>query len=197
LRILPIKNFTPEIRNIANFEFNDKYARYIPKRFIFYSDLSIHLDNPDKLILLKKMNSIARESKSLDIAVKRFNSAIDNFYSTKIERLLDVAIAFESLFLNDTSNHDEVSYRLQIRAAKFLGTTYDEKINILRILKALYDNRSKIAHGDTLKPKDEEKVAIINIEAMDLLRRAIIKIVLMQKTTSFNWSEYWQKITLK
>ena len=118
------------------------------------------------------------------------------------ERLLDIAFAFEAIFLNDGENK-ELSYRLALRAARLLGKTLTERHEIFDSVKKLYDFRSKIAHGetlDTMKPKDALKLQQVLTRVPRILKDAIIEMILgnaprgLQDSTKIG--EWWRDLEL-
>ena len=87
-------------------------------------------DNPDELPL------------HLQVAALRYSGSFEK--TTNEDRLIDSAIAFEALF---TKENDALSYRLPLRAAVFTSETPEERERIFQLLKAAYDLRSMLAHG--------------------------------------------------
>lgn len=88
--------------------------------------------------------------KGLLQAVRRFSYAMDKHRDE--DRILDVMIAAEALFLSDTGDardKGELKYRLSLRAAFFLGSDGREREEVFRFMKLAYDARSSIAHGGT------------------------------------------------
>ncbi len=196
LKIKSRDQFTPDIRSGNNIEFSNKYTAYLPKRFIFFTDTPIDIQETDCLRLFKRLNKVQEIDDWLKIACKRFNLSIDNYFVYNHDRLLDIAIAFEAIFLNDNESTKELTYRLSVRAAKFLGKNKNEKENIFKIVNDLYKYRSKIAHGvdiNSMKPKDRDRINEINIEAPILLKLSIVKSIFMK---SNDWRNYWQTLTL-
>ena len=78
-------------------------------------------------------------------------------------------IVLESIFLLD-SERLELSYRLGIRAAHFVGKTFAERDGIFRLMREAYRIRSKLAHGDDVE--GAEKVAN---QLDELVRKIIIE----------------------
>ena len=61
------------------------------------------------------------------------------------DKAIDGAIAMEAIFLAD--GKPELTYRLRVRAARFLGTSIKEREMISASIKDFYDLRSAIVHG--------------------------------------------------
>jgi hypothetical protein len=107
---------------------------------------------------------------AIDLALERLNFARQRSFPG--DMALDGAIALEAL-LGDTSG-EEVTYRLRIRAALFLGASHDERERISRTVRDFYGIRSKVAHGrvsarDAGGPKGPEVID----EALELCAQAI------------------------
>ena len=100
-----------------------------------------------------------------------------------IEKVIDLGIAFESLYLINRDGH-ELSFPLRLRASWFLGKDKDDRKRLMDEFKAIYNLRSQAVHSGKI-PK---KVKIRNGEeptttsefiakAQDLCRQSIIKIL--------------------
>lgn len=81
-------------------------------------------------------------------AIRRFSYASDR--DRDDDRLVDLMIAAESLFLSDAGapqERGELRYRLALRAAFFIETSESSRIGVFRHMKRAYDARSSIVHG--------------------------------------------------
>lgn len=118
--------------------------------------------------------------RGFEVGIRRFRDSWERYSPDDPERLLDIAIAFEAIFLNDGVNR-ELRYRLALRAARFLADSVSDRQMVFRTMTMHYDFRSAIAHGDTpttLRPKDAERLASVLVEAPRLLREVIRRFVL-------------------
>jgi len=125
-------------------------------------------------------------NKSLEIAIKRFNYAYERPKSE--DKLIDFFVSLEAMFLTG-SERTELSYRLSIRIAKFLGDSPTMKNEIFSDIRKAYDVRSEIVHGSSkIKP---EKLVEIEPKIEQYTRLAIIKFVnlLPSKTHEFIMDE--------
>lgn len=96
-----------------------------------------------------------KSRKFLDIALRRFGYAHERH---RIEdKIVDLLIAAEALFLCDGSYVGELRYRLSLRAALFLTSKDEDRRTIFRWMKAAYDLRSAVAHGGQPNPEDLPK----------------------------------------
>lgn len=184
LHIFPVDDFTPHIRNHES-SYHPDLAVFYPKRFHFHNkkiealqieDLLSFLEIiPNYLDLLFNPNS-PRSIQGFGVAIRRFRSIYERYLPDDPERLLDIGIVFEAIFLND-GNHHELKYRLSLRAARLLGKTLEERRNIFYIVKNLYDLRSAIAHGGTLSNNNNKKLEEVLIHAPRILKKAIIEMI--------------------
>lgn len=189
LHIFPVDDFTPHIRNYER-SYQPDLAVFYPKRFHFHNEKieplqiedfrSFHEILPNYLDLLVNLNS-PKSIQGFGVAIRRFRSTYERYLPDDPERLLDIGIAFEAIFLND-GNHQELKYRLSLRAAKLLGKTLEERRSIFYIIKNLYDLRSAIAHGGTVNDKkrndNNKKLEQVLAHAPKILKKAIIEMIL-------------------
>lgn len=83
----------------------------------------------------------------LNFAIAQFNS-----YYTRVddrEKIVDLTIALENLFCQDSiSQTTENTYRLRVRAARYLGKTLAKRLELFTLFGKLYQMRSSIVHGN-------------------------------------------------
>ena len=89
----------------------------------------------------------------LDVAIRRFNFSYDK--DLPEDKLIDFIIAFEALYLKGAG--EELSYRLALRGAYFLGKDEKEREDIFKNLRNAYIARSKIVHGESTQSKSFNK----------------------------------------
>ncbi len=121
----------------------------------------------------------------LDTAIRRFGYAGER--RRPEDRLVDLLIFAESLFLSDTgeaSERGELRYRLALRAAYFVEIDGCSRRDVFRIMRNAYDARSAVVHGDlprdkVLKVPQEVKVSLAQFVDFteDVLRCALLKAV--------------------
>ncbi|CAD6493100.1 MAG: hypothetical protein FFODKBPE_00423 [Candidatus Argoarchaeum ethanivorans] len=91
--------------------------------------------------------------RALNTAINRYN---DYFTRKEVEdRLIDLMIAFEAIFLRETEKM-ELTFKLALRTAVFLEGKDIKRENLFEFIKRAYDVRSSIIHGS--KTKDKIKV---------------------------------------
>jgi hypothetical protein len=87
-------------------------------------------------------------------SIHRFNLAFDR--GLLADRIVDLVIAAESLFLGDLGEkyRGELRYRFALRAAKFIEHPNYHERDVFRIMRGAYDARSAIVHGSSPKKKE-------------------------------------------
>lgn len=88
-----------------------------------------------------------------------------------VDLAIDLRIALESLFL-DEGNNAELSFRLALRAAWYLGAEGDERTKIFEALRKAYTIGSKAVH--TGEGYDDEIPAELTA-AQDICRMSILR----------------------
>jgi len=207
LEIFPVDAFTPHIRKTYAESYQPDLAILMPKRFYFQTEKYTKTLSQEELnhickIFVAYSKNKTSNVKGLDVAIHRFRSSCERYFPNDPEKLLDIAFAFEAIFLNDDENK-ELSYRLRLRAAKLLGKKLEERQEIFDIVKNLYNFRSKIAHGETIdamKPKDAEKLKQVLSRAPRILKDAIIEMLLGNAprglTDKGKIGDWWRKLEL-
>ncbi len=97
------------------------------------------------------------EDQSLYLAARRLTFAEDR--TRDDDRLMDLMIAAEALYLNDTGSPQdkgELKFRLALRAASWADPSKVSmtKKDVYRLIRNAYNIRSIIAHGGVPDPKD-------------------------------------------
>ena len=202
LRISPHSRYTPMIRRSHSWEFEPDSAPLRGRRTIFPPPAEVVADEEIEVVRSLLPTYLAGlERKGLDVALHRFRDSYDRYAAGDPNRLLDVAIAFEALLLNDGPNK-ELSYRLSLRGARWLNESAEDRRHSFRVLQTLYEMRSKIAHGatfNTLRSKDLTRLRLVLTEAPALLRRALRHVLEGRGPSSMSdeqLREWWMTIEL-
>ncbi|OEE57653.1 HEPN domain-containing protein [Vibrio splendidus] len=87
----------------------------------------------------------------LRVPIERINQARRR--TNQVDRAIELGVACEALLLNDKEHNAQLSFILKLRAALFLGRTYEEKQTLMHFFGALYSCRSNAAHTGRLKPQ--------------------------------------------
>jgi hypothetical protein len=126
--------------------------------------------------------------KHLTVAAKRFSYAHERIDWE--DRIIDLFIAAEALFLSTTGNQSELKYRLRLHAALFLGSDITTRKQIFDDMGLAYDLRSAIVHGsapdskiDKIKKKevgrfgDKYKLLEFSDRIQEYIRFSIVSMV--------------------
>ncbi|MGB2930625.1 MAG: hypothetical protein WBB70_17185 [Desulfobacterales bacterium] len=134
--------------------------------------------------------SLSKSKKTiLRLSMGRLNSAMRRY--SPVDAAIDLGIALESIFLSDLNgDRGELTFKLKLRASKFLGRSLDEKKELFKIFGDLYVARSKAVHTGKLpdKIRNEPINSLLNI-GFNHTARAIRLIIL-------NGQPDWTNITL-
>ncbi|MYB96726.1 hypothetical protein F4054_11380 [Candidatus Poribacteria bacterium] len=109
-----------------------------------------------------------------------------------VDKMIDLGIAFESLYLSGDNQTSELSLRLQLRAAWFLGKDKTHRQELMADFRDIYKLRSKAVHTGKLssrknKESDTEEIVTEFIpKAQDLCRDSIVKILKEGKIPDWN-----------
>ena len=91
--------------------------------------------------------------------------------SNGVDLAIDLRIALESLFLDD-GNRAELSFRLALRAAWYLGAEGDERTKIFEAVREAYDIGSKAVHtGEGY----DDVIPVNLVVAQDICRMSILR----------------------
>ena len=130
-------------------------------------------------------------------SLHRFILALDRFDDQ--DKLVDLVIAAESLFLSDTSDH-ELKFRLALRVSKFIFFPDHTERQLFDLVSLAYDVRSSIVHRGEIGSASANKIPDGNISVFatqieSVLRMSLRKaITLAQNETSLNNPEYWKSL---
>jgi hypothetical protein len=138
--------------------------------------------------------------KFLGLAMRRIGYALERHRLE--DKLLDLLIAAEALFLSDAGSETyrgELQYRLAQRAGFFLGGDSATRKKIYQHMKDAYKLRSQVVHGGKIRPLKREDGNLVDLEEFVdetrvYLRLALHKMVnlVMQSQSSgelVNWDE--------
>ena len=124
--------------------------------------------------------------KRLKIPLTRLAAATDNNRSP-LDRIIDLAIALESLYLPGIQ--DELLFRLKLRASKHLEDTVEKRKAIAKTLGVFYEIRSSVAHTGSPPSKHDTLADLIRVLAATqaVCRRSIRKI--LEEGHQPDWSD--------
>ena len=129
-----------------------------------------------KEIYQNLVQSGAKMNKGLEFALRRFLYGYERVREE--DALVDLMIAAEAMFLREDRSEKELSYRLKLRAARFLSENIAERQAIFKLFTQAYDVRSAVVHGgdpEIPKKKDgsEQSFAAFVEEVEEHLRIAL------------------------
>jgi hypothetical protein len=162
-----IKNYDPVMGHIRE---ND-----VERFRLFWNEVK------DKVAIFA---SFGEKSTFRHIAYQRYKDALSN--AQQVERAVaDCMMGFESIFLRDSGEQQELSYRLRLRTARFFGMMGFDPFKIKIMINDAYSIRSRFVHGGILDYEHtkelEEKYDSMKaflIKLLDLLRIAIVIVLL-------------------
>ena len=99
---------------------------------------------------LELWRQLEKSAEAFRFGIRRFNLAFDR--DLLEERIVDLVIAAEALFLGDQKSSDrgELSFRFALRAAKFIDHPKYGQRDIFSIMRVAYHARSRVVHGGSL-----------------------------------------------
>jgi len=132
---------------LPDWAFTPVHSYSTPYEGEFFIPRQIPADAPVRTKqLLTTWNSMGNQHKAeLRLAMERLNRAMRS--ASLVDSAIDLGIALESLFLNDqNSDRGELTFRLRVRAARWLGQDLEERKKLEITLSDLYNCRSKAVH---------------------------------------------------
>lgn len=140
----------------------------------------VQIDEAKRLYrVLVKLDPNVREK--LQIPIDRWIKSKAEW--NPVDKIIDLGIAFEALYLSDISETTELSFRLRLRASWFLGKDKVHREKLMKDFSKIYEWRSKAVHAGKLPNKTKkipftpEEVTEFIEGAQDLCRESIIKII--------------------
>lgn len=143
--------------------------------------------------ILVNLDSNIREK--LQIPINRWikSKASEN----PVDKMIDLGVAFETLYLSGIGATTELSFRFRLHAAWHLGKDKKCRKALMKEFREIYDWRSAVVHTGKLpkkkvskkkrRPYTEEEVVKFIARAQGLCRQSIIKI--MEDGRFPNWND--------
>ena len=108
------------------------------------------------------------------------------------DKIIDLVIALESLYLSDRDGNSELSFQFRLRASWHLGKDKEHRETLMKDFSKIYDWRSKVVHTGKL-PNKTKKTPFTRQEiegfiekVQDLCRESIVKILEEGKFPDWN-----------
>ena len=139
---------------------------------------------PDEIDEAKRLYHILDKN---PVIRKDLRIPIDRWIKSKasgsgVDKIIDLGIALEALYLYDTGDNRELSFRLRLRAAWHLGKNEEDRKNLIKRFGEIYNCRSNAVHngelGETVKSGGNQIPTREFIErSQDLCLESILKIL--------------------
>lgn len=115
-----------------------------------------------------------------DDVAKKLKVPIDRWIKSKanqsfIDSWIDIGIALEALFLSDNPGRSELSYRLRLRAAWFLGENVERRVAIEKDLRNIYGLRSSAVHSGNIESNSDTRE--LKNKAQDYCVDSLLKVI--------------------
>ena len=127
----------------------------------------------------------ANDREKLQIPIDRWVASKTN--RSHVDKIIDLGIAFEALYLSDITEPTELSFRLRLHAAWHLGKDEENRKVLMKEFGEIYAWRSLVVHTGKLpekrvsrtkrRPFTHEEVKQFIERAQDLCRESILKIL--------------------
>ena len=205
LEIVELDSLTPKIRKTWANRYQPELARYQPHRFDFGPPSTVALTDVELerlRLAISSLLGVQGNFKGLKYALRRLRSSVERYAPSDPERLLEYAIALEAIYLNDiTTDREELSYRLRLRAARLLATSFAERNDLFLTLRDLYKLRSRVAHGGSLErldPKDRIMLEKVLDQGPKIVSESVLRILENPggAIPSGQSSDFWRRVEL-
>lgn len=162
------------------------YTKLRGTRVMLDSGSGIHVINEtdiDKAKCLYQLltNPSSNIGEKLQIPIDRWIKSKTS--KTAVDKIVDLGIVLEAIYLSDVSETTELSFRLRLRASWFLGKDKAHRQELMKDFSKIYEWRSKVVHTGKLPNKTRrmpftpEEVEAFIAKAQDLCRASIMKIL--------------------
>jgi Apea-like HEPN len=137
----------------------------------------------------------------IESSLRRFNFAFDRLRSD--DRVVDLLIAAEALFLDPGSEKDrgELRFRLALRAAKFCPHPSYTRREVFDLMREGYKVRSTVVHGGVVGTPKLPREGAVDLEKFAEAVAVVLRLSLTRALTlatsadpSFGTSEYWNEL---
>jgi len=153
--LLTLAGKSPVIEFLQWFEYDDLALQYTcnfqstainpPELLPHWSATYPHVDVDEASAIVNAFMALDDKSKEkVRYVLYRFRQA--TLRHNEGDCAVELAISLEAL-LTDRIENSEIGYKISVRAAKVLGCDLDERRSIHKLIKDMYNVRSKVVHG--------------------------------------------------
>ena len=126
----------------------------------------------EEAIRLQELRAKAGQNlRRLDVPIEHWIRSKRNI--SMLESGINLGIAMEALFVSD--NAPEISYRLRLNVAWFLGRNFEDRQKLMTDTRDVYNIRSDAVH--TGKVRENRKTLDILLKGQAIVRQGILKII--------------------
>lgn len=141
--------------------------------------------NEAKSLYEKLINPSSNVAGKLQISIDRWIKSKTS--KTAVDKVIDLGIAFESIYLSDINETTELSFRLRLRAAWYLKEKKEDRKALMKEFTEIYRWRSSVVHTGKLPKKElnnkkkrpftQQEITEFITNAQNLCQQSIIKIL--------------------
>jgi hypothetical protein len=116
---------------------------------------------PDLFQRLRRMRRESMESYTkVEAALHRFANAMNRELPS--DRAIDLGTVLEILFTDKADGRDNITHRLRLRVARYLGKSFDERVALDERVNRLYKLRSDSVHTGKLELNEKSESALLD-----------------------------------
>lgn len=127
----------------------------------------------------------------IDVGARRLRYAVER--DRLDDRLLDLGIAMEALFLPEEDSERELSFRAALNGAIFLTDDERDRLRLFQRLRTAYTARSIVAHGHSLDElrKDGAPVDVPALlsEIEEVVRKTLVRRINSRELRTIDWAQ--------
>ena len=138
-----------------------------------------------KCLYRRLINLAASDKEKLQIPFDRWIQSRTR--RNPLDKIIDLGIAFEALYLSNISEPIELAFRLRLHAAWHQGESEEDRKELMKDLREIYRWRSAVVHNgelpkkrtgrNTTRPYTTDEVDKFIKDTQELCRQSIIKII--------------------
>lgn len=151
-----------------------------------FDEVQLDQDFCDALCAHWKRFCSLHDDRDWHIAVSRYGQSYSR--PSFEDQIVDLCVALEAIFAQE-SKEGEISFRIALRASRLLKTDPDDRLEMFRLIKRAYNDRSVVVHGNAItKNKDWNRI----IESIPALRDILGQVLL--RAALDDWSPEYPRM---